>query len=387
MRIQVLDRLRPFSHNPGAACLLPGSHLQIQVFPTLIRLYDLGGGKSSHLLTEIEIDLVGPVQDFTVLLDMEKGALCVWGTSPKGYFRYQMHALMDQKGVVLEVQKVPEGGLGIKMSPPYHAYKYLHDLFITHEGLCQPKELLFITQHGQDIHDRTVYQPMKSERLSLGNHKAQDWDMVKRRCDLKEIFPAWLQLAKFVTHREKVENRIGIFHLLDECRNIMENREKEQIYQAFSNLFLAGFHHLLVPRLFDDDHQGILKSRNGSSEEMPVSPIAFLCESAALIKTLFISHEEDHIHVLPFLPPEFHSGRFIDLTVAGMSIDFEWSKKSIRRMIIRAHESKTLFLGFQKHVRNFRFKQQGENKGTVMKVGGAIPVEAGKTYFLDRFEK
>ena len=54
MTIKIAAKLRPFSHVPGAACVIPGTSAVIEAFPTLLRI-------DGH---EITLNLTGPVKDF-----------------------------------------------------------------------------------------------------------------------------------------------------------------------------------------------------------------------------------------------------------------------------------------------------------------------------------
>ena len=63
MKIAIAERLKPFSHTPGVACLIPGTCWKVEAFPTLLRIgekYDL------------PLPITGPVADFTLELDLEK---------------------------------------------------------------------------------------------------------------------------------------------------------------------------------------------------------------------------------------------------------------------------------------------------------------------------
>jgi len=81
--IQIAQRLHPFSHIPGAICPLPKSNWSIQAFPTRLIF--------RHLITHQEIELgiqcTGPMSDFTLQLDLEKGAVVLFGSPKEGYFR------------------------------------------------------------------------------------------------------------------------------------------------------------------------------------------------------------------------------------------------------------------------------------------------------------
>src|ERR1700688_868586 len=99
MRIDIAQRLRPFSHVPGAACLLPKSRWQVQVFPTLLLFKNLQNGE----LLKWELDLKGPVRGFTVEQDLEKSHVRVFGHSPLGYVCYVIRR--EEEGIAIRFDK------------------------------------------------------------------------------------------------------------------------------------------------------------------------------------------------------------------------------------------------------------------------------------------
>ncbi len=230
MKIKIAERLRPYSHTPGVRLME-----DIQVFPTRL----VCSGK------ETLFDVKGPVKNFMVELNLERGEIKIIS----GKFRHSIPFVMHCK-----------------------------------------------------------------ERLSLGNSKAQDWDLVKRRQDLTEILPIWLRLASL---QPETPYKPTAGTLIETCAHC----DKTEVVPAFLNLFNAGFRGILSPRLFDDDYQGLA----------PIAAdLSFFKESGRLIRALFLQETDDTISLLPKLPPEFHSGRFLTET-----IDIEWTKKLLRRAIIR----------------------------------------------------
>jgi hypothetical protein len=286
-----------------------------------------------HLITGEELsyplNLVGPVFDFTVELDLEKGCVHVFGTGAKGYERYT-----------------------ISIEEP---------------------SLRIVSRKGKQrtlLPSKTLSPALSKscERLSLGSHKTLDWELVKRRRNLTEIFPVWFQLGQMVPHVEAP--KVGTAGLLKEV-------DKREVVPHFLKLFMAGFRGILSPRLNDELHQGILIS----SESVDACPLILLAEGAKLIRALFFQEEKEGWALLPNLPPEFHAGRFLNLrSSVGDEIDLEWSKKLLRRVTIRAAQTCTIALRFQKALKSYRVQ------GKRHPVDTPLQLEAGKTLHLDRFE-
>lgn len=320
MQIKIAERLRPYSHIPGTYCILPGSSRRLQVFPAFIRVHDLAG-PHPKLIEETALDIQGPVKDFTVLQDLEKGIIKVWGHAAKGFFR----------------------------------------------------------------NEYAVPSPSNSpsiDRLSLGWHKAQDWSAMQERKAMEEIFPIWFRLGQNTPHYPS--KPAGTIFLLEKCRQIIQERKTTEIIQAFRNLFLCGFEGMLSPRLKDEQHQGF---------ELPpldteASPLFLLSEGAKLIRSLFFKQNEQSISILPALPPEFHCGRLVNVSCAGLGIlDMEWSKKTIRRMIFHAHRDSEIVFVFRANLKKFRLRENAYDQGRWTACDEQIKIQSGNTYFLDNFQR
>lgn len=302
MKITISERLRPFCHLPGTSCVIPWSSWKVQAFPTLLKFENLITGEKK----EDKLPWKGPVLDFTIELDLEKGVVWVFGHTLDGYRRHK-----------IEMPEIPVAAL---------------------------------------------------ERLSLGMHKTLDWELVKRRRDLKEILPVWFRLGQMVPEAGK---KVGAAALLKEYG-------KMEVCEAYLKMFLAGFEGILTPRLSDPDHQGIIAEGNFSE-----SPLVLLREGARLIRSLFFTESKESWSFLPCLPPEFHAGRLLDLqTELGDKIDLEWSKKLLKRVIITPAVSREIFIHLQKPLQSFRAE-----KGERQTIERSLKLEAGKRIYLDRFEK
>lgn len=318
MRINIAERLKPFSHVPGISCLLPGSTLRLQIYPSLIRVDDLAG-PHPIMLSEITMNVKGPVKDFTVQQDLEKGNILVWGHGSSGYFR-----------------------------------------------------------HKQEAENR--YQPNHFERLSLGSHKAQQWPQVHFRLSFDEIFPHWVRLAQWIPPQKNV--REGTLVLLDACEEAILSNRPETILPVFQKLYMASFEGMLSPRLQDTDFQGFeIPTLTPTSS---ATPLTLLKEGARLIRSLFFSTNNREARILEALPPEFHCGRFLGLDWPGVgTVDLEWSKKRVRRVILNSQSSGEIFLNF-KDVKQYRLRYESKEPATHLP--GTLILERG-TYLLDNFQQ
>ena len=341
MHLTIAERLRPFCHLPGTSTILLGLGYQVEIFPCLFRLYDLNEAYPRRLI-EVGIELKGPFQQFTVCNDLEKGRVTISGKAREGWFRYHLISGRQQSQVRLLVDRAPNGGVTF-------VHGDARDVLKANEGI--------------DLIDNEsrfeAYQPSACDRLSFGNHKAQDWELIKRRQSLSEIFPHWHRLGQLIPSFPYPMKEEGTLVLLGTCAR-QEVPEKAE--ESWLNLFQASFRSMLVPRLEDHDHQGLV--------EIPLrlnkatSPLVLLREGSRLIRRLFVQQEQGQISFLPFLLPSLHQGCLLDVPLEGEGrMSMEWTKKVIRRLTIFVERDQELLLHFRSNVRSYRLRQHHQDKG------------------------
>lgn len=341
MKIELRSRLLPFSHLPGVECVVPFSEYSIQIYPALLRIQSL---RDSKKVEEIPLNVIGPVKNFVVIQNLEKGEIGVFGETNFGLLRYTIFSLERQLYVI--VKKQLQGSLLSKPS----------SLLVE----CTTKSLA----------------ESSSERLHLGQHKALDWELVKRRRDLREIFPVWHRLGQISLEETCVRDH----SLFQDCYDAVMERKKEAIPIAFHTLFSAGFQGILVPRLEDSDYQGF-----------PLPPLAknkaltLLTEGSKLIRSLFLSINNDEIELLPVLPSEFVSGKLCNFQFSLGSVDLEWSKRIPRRMVFKALSSGSLTIIFPKNIRKARLRLNDNDKGVMVSSRALLDLEQGTHYYFDQF--
>ncbi len=345
MDITIAERLRPFTTVPGTPMLLPRTDLICRIYPTRIEI---------GTLAPLSLKLTGPFKNFTVQQDLEKGALNVWGEAQEGYFRYTLAAPLT-----LTIERAPKEGLPIES-----------DLYLRPKP--QVKGVAYtIESEGKW---KTLENMVHPERLSLGCHKSQDWQMVQRRCALDEILPFWYRLSQSIPEQEPIQDH-GADTLFSNTIEAIQTQSG--ISSAFQNLYRATFHGLLTPIAEDTHHQG-LPSISSSK-----NPLALLQASKELIRSLFIQKKEKGYVILP---SPFHCGRLLHIRCGELgSMDIEWSKKQIRRITFYAQSDGELPLYFHRDIKTFRLRSS--EKITTLNVGTAISLKKNQTYHLDHFTK
>ncbi len=327
MKIEIAARLRPFSKRAGIFALIPRSPFAAEVFPTLIRLYEVSGPERK-LLSEKPIlheELPSPENPFTLFQDLERGVLSVL------FARKRLHILPTL------------------------------DMIETH----RPPSLM----------------ESFPERLSLGSHRKQEWERIASRIDLQTLFPLWYRLASLApTQGERGSG--GIFSLLLEIQELLAGRRPERLMAAFRKLFLAGFKDMLVPRLQDEEHRALAPPLSQAG-----SPLLLLKESAALMRALFVEEGHSSLSILPNLPPELPEGRFINIALKVGRLHIEWSKKATRLMILEADNAGSLLLKFPSSVEGYRLRRGASDRGIWLKNEALLEINPGERYLLDRFQK
>lgn len=325
MKIALRSRLNPFSHLPGVACIVPFSNQAIQIFPALLRLGN----------EEIPLNVKGPVRNFTVVQNLEKGEIGVFGETSSGLLRYIIYFSDNQ--------------IKIAVKKPL-------------------QNVLF------ESPDKMPSSSPK-ERLHLGMHKDLDWELVKRRADLKEIFPVWHRLGQIMSDTPYIMDA----SLLRQCYDAVEARQKGAIFSSFENLFAAGFHGIMVPWLHDANHLGF---------ELPpieANPFALISEGSKLIRSLFVSFKNNELELLPVLPPEIVSGKLCNFNFQKAIADLEWSKRLPRRLVIHPQDAFSSTLVFPKNIHKARLRLKDNEKGVMVNSGTLFDFEPGKPYYFDQF--
>lgn len=313
--------MEPFSHRPGVRMVLPGSVFEVELYPTHLVVRDLSTAAEREI-DRIEIPVSGVVDEFTAQLDLERGRIHVWGRGKGGYFRYGIVATGEGVGYRMEMAR------GLENLP--------------------------------------------SERLSLGCHRQLDWELVMRRLDMAEILPIWLRLGQMVPDRGDPIGPSLLMAAVGQCE-----------LAPFADLVKSGFTGILAPRLKEANYWGADLSPLG--EGWTGGPLPLLTRGAALIRALFIQERVGELALLPLLPVPLHCGRYLRAETSFGSIDFEWSKKRLRRAIVRPHSNGEICLRLQRDLSAFRLRRLPNDPGELHPVERPVTLILGQQLYLDRF--
>lgn len=356
--MKIASRYRPFSHAPGCTTCILGTRYVATVYPTAVWIKDEQGGQ-----IQIEWQLTGLVKNFTVMQDLEKNRLLIHGTAQEGYFNYMLFA--QDSSLILRLDRANMGILKGILKP-------LHT-----EILLKPKEQLVLFALTEPVVERSL------EKLSFGNHKAQEWERITRRNDPLEYLPFWFAAGQ-LSLGEDPGRAEGTENYLEVCKKLLDQGNKDRFLTQLTELFQVGFSEFLLPRLYDTHHLGItaVQSKDISTK----APLALLKEGYHLIRAMFLQTQGEKVSVLPHLPAAFYAGRCLGFKLSQASCAIEWSKKLLKRLIITSFAEQTIHFRFQTPLKSFRLRAARGIKGKEISCGD--PVELGQgLYILDQFKK
>lgn len=340
MKIQSVQRFAPFTHQRGVKLLIPNSSFAAVIYPTYLDFTHFKRTSKGF----IRFAHSAPFKHVTVQLDLERGCVIVWGESDRSYFRYHLFASEDR----------------------LYFYPQKGDLQFSIEGddveLCKVRPVI----------------PIRSlERLSLGVHKKQEWPLMFQRAEPQEIVPFLYALGQWT-------DQILPSSLNQGALSLVPSLVPPDFESHFQDFFRLAFHTdgLFYPTLKDEGGWGFhLPPVEESTHSFHLA--AYLYQS--LRSLLFISQERQ-MHFLPHLPKSFHCGRLINLQTPEAQVDIEWSKKVIRRVVIRARRDAEVSLHFR-HVKTMRVRHSRTERGAQMDVNNSLKLKEGSVYFLDNFQK
>ena len=343
-------RFRPFSHISGAKCLLPGSSLAVQAFASCLDVFD-----EEIRLSRLRFLDLGPLEQFTVLQDLEAGKIVVSGFAKAGFVRYVIQAQQEAKSWAIHFEKLPS------------------ELCVLHndkeQQIAQGQTLAFGTALPVILKER--------ERLFLGVDKSQEWPQVVRRCHIPEVLPFLYWLSQSVILPvTSAQNEPSLIKNLQEA---IEQKKGGEVLEHVKAWLIAGFGQERMPRRLDAGYHGYSLP---VAQNTQTSALTLLAELQPLIRSLFFQEQKGIYSLLPLLPPECPSGTLSDIiTSKGHKFSIEWTKHLLRRVQITAACDDELSLSLQKELTGFRCEHHHFSAPSSLKI------RKGQVYLLDNFQK
>ena len=365
--MRIASRYRPFSHEEGSSALIPGSSVFVTAYPSTLIVY------AGDTVYQLRWALQGIIRQFTLMQDLENHAVIVSGFSQEGFFRYLV-MIQDHK-LFVKVDRCPKEGLSCCLQENM-------------QGNTTTKRLLAKEQIC--LREAVESKPASFclERISFGIAKSQDWQMIRRRQQPEEYLPFWFSLGQtlpgFATTLQQKHSERSSLTLVEEALDAVEKNAKQSSLDKLHEVFLAAFHSMLVPSRYDCHFQGV--SIHAERFDPSHVTLSLLYKGYECIRKLLLSVKDNTIHVLTELPPIFHTGRAMNFSIAGALVDFEWSKKQLKKLTLTVLEPQTFLFSFQKDLKTFRLKEKSEKKGVCVSCSEALVLEPG-LYTLDQFKK
>jgi hypothetical protein len=384
MKIQIANKFNPFSQSDKTSCLIPNTSIAINVFPTFWEIFDIDNLDPDKKIC-IKWLLSGPIENFTTFLDLEKDRLVISGKDQNENF-FRLFVYQEFSKIVFLCKKTTKKEI---------SYKIVSD---KKETTSKEKILKFKKDEKiiLDIDGKFLDQSQSNgfiEKLSFGVYKKQDIDLINRRLDFEEILPFIFLLGQKVPKEKSIsksKTRKGNkdFPLLDNIETMIAKDDKNSLEKAFKIAYKQYFIGLFCPTLLDENHLGIIdacKKQKDTKELLTTFLVAYFYE--LIRKMLFVEISKKEVSILPTLATFLHHGRLLNLNSSVGNISIEWSKKLIKKVIIKSNVSRKIKMIFQKPIKQFRLRENSNSKGVIYSVGKEISLKKDKTYFLDRFTK
>lgn len=322
MPINIGERLRPFSHQPGTVFPVPFTDQGVALYPTAIRVEPSG--------ELIHLDVEGPIDDFTGVLDLERGEVRIFGKGKSSPFCY---------------------------------------------WICADGDNIFCSKAKPVV--KTP--PLPIERLSLGMSKKLDVDLLKRRNLLSELLPIWFRLGQMVPSGLIPEGD----SLFQDLKDGMLEESRPDLLAHFQALLAAGFIGCFYPQTIDRNFLGYGKSPLPQG----TPPHLLLSQGYALIRSLVLKVSEPVCYFLPRISSLFHSGRVLGLNLPFGSVDLEWTHYRLRRLQFTCRESGSWHFQFPKEFQTCRLTIDRSIEKYACTSERVLDLVVGSQYFFDRFEQ
>lgn len=357
MQIKIAKKLQCFSFKSKTTCSIPGSSWKVTLFPTRLELVDLN---NLNQVIDLTWDTNGPVSEFRVEQDLERGFIDCSGKSIIGFFKLRLEA--KEGKITVSLKRGPNNGLFLKSE------------ILQKVEFLQPKESWILSENIQ-----TVSFSPEDEKLSFGVHKALEMEKISSRVDLQELFPIWLKLSqKTPGSYPDVENGTA--------RLLKFPEERDKIFEQYGQLFKAGFDHFFIPKLFDDSYLGYTDPNEKITSNL--SPLIIIKNGGAKIRSLFFEQEGNTFSILPKLLNLFPCGRFINVSCEEFGkMDIEWSKQRISKVIFHSYKNGIVIFKHPSAIRSCRLRRSRNEKGIVLSNPQEVFVEKNQIYLFDRFER
>jgi hypothetical protein len=285
------------------------------------------------------IKLAIPYSDWCV--EVYPAKLCFFSihTSESFEIKIGLNAFPDRFTATCDLER---GGIKVEMKVQEQLLRYwiFEDsglLLFLEKGKCN-----IVSDRARVVSQFQMPSFFNSERLSFGVTKKQDWDLICRRRQVREFVPIWFRLGQM----RKEQGALSI-------------PSEEQLNEQFSSCFT-----------------GIMVPDSKLPPLMGVNPPKAVIQSGSIRGLFFREEVAGILEILPHLPHCFPEGRFTGIAFSLGTLDMEWAKGCLRKLIIHAEKQGSVQLKLPKENASYRLRSTGEP---------SLDFQPGCEYFLDQF--
>ena len=318
--IQIRQKHRPYSHCFGTKSPIPNTSFSLEVWPRKMRLFS----KDQSFAYVVECN--GPVKNFTLLLDLERGCLVFFYQAKEGFISWSIKGHKD--GICFYLKKSPSEGL------------------VVNNKRMQAKDS-FLETCKEEI---TGYESV--EKLCLGVHKNQEIDKVLLRGDLRETLPLYFRFGQYFKKTKPLDS-ISVL-------------QKAELCQIHALLMVKKSQHDLV----GIDHISIDHDLFASAYQR--------------IRHDFFRQESKNLYFMPNMNL-FHAGRLTGLQFSCGTLSFIFRKKRVFRVVMDIHDDGEIHVSPINGLSSFRIRKNLHLKAERYDAHSSIMCKKGERLYLDNF--
>lgn len=334
MRIVIDNKYIPYSDRPGTRVLLPGTSVELRVYPSRVVIKDLLSSAEERVFEYPNID-----RGFAVFQDIEHLRILIRGFSGSQAVQKE---ICVQEGQCILKQKKPEKSF----------FVLLEEIKKEQKASCA--------------------------KIHFGCYKKPNMTRMRSQVLIEEYLPFWHALGKHYEQSFSDEKDADTTALLDEIEKTIKQRDLQSLSMLWNRAFLSCVKDLFVPTRFDDEYHGFVKQTKSEK-----NPLEILTRARILIEKMLLEEKKGCVSLGRGIPPELHCGRAERLHSSLGFISCEWSKKQMKKVKIEAFSDASAFLEMPK-VKSLRLRTGAREKGKRIELQKPIVFEKGKTYFLDQ---
>ncbi|MCH9633701.1 MAG: hypothetical protein S4CHLAM7_04340 [Chlamydiae bacterium] len=357
-KIQIKNKLKPFSTRPGIEIPFPISKHIFKIYPTVLEIIN-----EQDLLLKVELFFKEPPNQFISFFNLVKNRVEVELSFDKGVVHY--HLRIKENKLFFQVKRCGFKSFVLKM-----------------EGKEKKSLKMHINQECVLVEEIDQKSPENSlEILSLGSHKKQQIEPLLERKDPKEILPLVFLMGQLGSF-ERTKHLEGSLNCIKTLQKNRRQKNHDQLLPDLLPVFNQSFSGLLAPYLEDIN---FWKPTPSKFTKPRASRFSLLSELYFEIRHFFLTRTKNELFILPHLPPECYCGRLVNVEESGLTLQMDWSKKLLKMLHIYSAKEHTIKLVFQSPIQKCRVRV--DNTTLVFKNKSSFTFEKSKTYFFDRFEK